>query len=244
VYSLVPETHGLVFGELDAPVLAVHVVVEPTGHRHPRECGDRTVRVQHGHGVGHGADHVSVGIDISEAALVTTIGSALLTSSASFMGREIVGNVLNLIPGTGRIAGSALNAGVAGTVTTAVDTAWTAVIQQLADTPHKVASMSAADIRKAFETSSARRRTGQRTAATTAYRAGHDSLRIAATCRDPRGLLTAFLLETWQEGLLRELVTRWGRLTSRTFGATNLVLLLGVDRYVPARSPGPISVAR
>jgi uncharacterized protein (DUF697 family) len=99
------------------------------------------------------------GLDISRTALATTIGSALLTSGATFVGREIVGNVLKLIPGIGWIAGTALNAGVAGAVTTGIGTAWAAVVEQFAKAPDALASMSSADIRKAFETELRKSRT-------------------------------------------------------------------------------------
>lgn len=91
------------------------------------------------------------GLDIGRATLATTIGSALLTSGATFVGRQIVGNALKLIPGIGWIAGAALNAGVAGAVTTGIGTAWSSLVERLADTPEAVAAMSPADIRKAFE---------------------------------------------------------------------------------------------
>lgn len=91
------------------------------------------------------------GLDIESAVLAATIGSALLTSSATFIGKEIVGNALKLIPGIGWLFGAALTAGVAGAVTIGIGTAWSALVERFADSPDKLTGMNGTEIRKAFE---------------------------------------------------------------------------------------------
>lgn len=60
------------------------------------------------------------GMEVSKGALTTLVTSAIGAGGAAFAGRAIVTNLLKLIPGVGSIAGGAIAAGTAGTMTAAL----------------------------------------------------------------------------------------------------------------------------
>jgi len=91
------------------------------------------------------------GLDVSKRTLANVIGSALLTSGATYVGRQIVAGLLKLIPGIGWLAGAALNAGVASGLTLSIGTAWTTVVEALASKPENVSTLSSEEVNAAFK---------------------------------------------------------------------------------------------
>ena len=71
------------------------------------------------------------GLSVKKRTLASVAGAAFAATGVTQAGRYIVGSLLDLIPGVGTIAGTAIQAGVAGTLTGAVGAAWTAVCTAL-----------------------------------------------------------------------------------------------------------------
>ena len=68
------------------------------------------------------------GFDISKAVLTTLISSIVGTSGATFAGKAIVSNLFKLIPGLGTLAGGAISAATASTMTIALGEAYIGVM--------------------------------------------------------------------------------------------------------------------
>ncbi len=68
------------------------------------------------------------GLDLSKGSLTTLVSSAIGAGGATLAGRTIVSNILKLIPGGGSVAGGAISAATAGTLTTILGESYIAVL--------------------------------------------------------------------------------------------------------------------
>lgn len=71
------------------------------------------------------------GLEISKASLTTLLGSVIGVTGAAFAGRAIVSNVLKMIPGGGTLAGSAISAATAGSLTAILGEAYITTLSTL-----------------------------------------------------------------------------------------------------------------
>jgi uncharacterized protein (DUF697 family)/predicted GTPase len=71
------------------------------------------------------------GLDFSEGFLSTVVASTVGATAATLSGRAIVGGLLKLIPGVGAIAGGAIAAATAGTMTTVLGETYLALLDKL-----------------------------------------------------------------------------------------------------------------
>ena len=71
------------------------------------------------------------GLSIGEGFLTTLVASVLGSTAATMTGRTIVSGLLKLIPGAGSIAGGAIAATTAATVTTALGESYIAILHRL-----------------------------------------------------------------------------------------------------------------
>ncbi|WP_156804745.1 YcjF family protein [Synechococcus sp. PCC 6312] len=69
------------------------------------------------------------GLPLSQSVLTTLLASLVTGAGATLMGRAIVGSALKLIPGLGVIAGGAISAGTAASVTTLFGEAYITVLE-------------------------------------------------------------------------------------------------------------------
>ena len=82
---------------------------------------------------------VVFGLDTSRAWLSVLAGTAMGTTGATMAGRTVMANLLKLVPGAGWVAGSAIGAATAATLTTALGEMYIASIAALMDrTPEPV----------------------------------------------------------------------------------------------------------
>ncbi len=68
------------------------------------------------------------GLELSTAFLATLVSAAAGATGVTFFGRAIVANLLKLIPGGGSLAGGAISAVTAATLTTTVGELYIAVL--------------------------------------------------------------------------------------------------------------------
>jgi uncharacterized protein (DUF697 family)/GTP-binding protein EngB required for normal cell division len=93
---------------------------------------------------------VTYGLPISKGTFVTLAGAALSYGGLTTAGKYLVTNLLKLVPG-GNIAGGAIRAGVAGTLTLTAGEAWIVVCNQLARMdPERLARLDASEVRDMF----------------------------------------------------------------------------------------------
>ncbi len=71
------------------------------------------------------------GLELSKGTLSALISSAIGVSGATFVGRTIVVNILKFFPGVGTVAGGAISATTAATVTAALGEAYIAVLAEI-----------------------------------------------------------------------------------------------------------------
>ena len=71
------------------------------------------------------------GIDVSKAVLTSLITSALGTTATTLLGKQIVINLIKLIPGVGTVVGGAINATTAATLTTTLGEAYIQIMKML-----------------------------------------------------------------------------------------------------------------
>ena len=71
------------------------------------------------------------GIEVSRALLSTLVASIAGAAGATFLGRAVVSNLLKFVPGVGSVAGGAIAAGAAGTLTAALGELYIAVLAKL-----------------------------------------------------------------------------------------------------------------
>ena len=71
------------------------------------------------------------GIELSRAFLGTLVAAMAGTAGATFLGRAVVSNLLKFIPGLGSIAGGAISAAIAATLTTALGKIYIGVLAKL-----------------------------------------------------------------------------------------------------------------
>jgi uncharacterized protein (DUF697 family)/GTP-binding protein EngB required for normal cell division len=93
---------------------------------------------------------VTYGLPISKGTFVTLAGAALSYGGLTNAGKYLVTNLLKFVPG-GNIAGGAIRASVAGTLTLTAGEAWIAVCNQLARMdPERLAKLDASEVRDIF----------------------------------------------------------------------------------------------
>ncbi|TVR05036.1 MAG: DUF697 domain-containing protein [Deltaproteobacteria bacterium] len=90
------------------------------------------------------------GLDLSRAFLGTIVSGGLASMGGVVGGRAIVTGLLKLVPGAGTIAGGAIAAATASTLTTAFGFAYLAALKHLRE-QHGDAPLSADDISRAFQ---------------------------------------------------------------------------------------------
>ena len=71
------------------------------------------------------------GIEVSRAFLSTLVAAIAGATGATFLGRAVVSNLLKFVPGVGSVAGGAIAAGAAGTLTAALGELYIAVLAKL-----------------------------------------------------------------------------------------------------------------
>ena len=74
---------------------------------------------------------VTFGVELSKGLVTTLIASMAGTTGATFAGRAIVSNLLKFVPGVGSVAGGAISAATAATLTTALGESYIAVLAKL-----------------------------------------------------------------------------------------------------------------
>ena len=93
---------------------------------------------------------VTYGLPISKGTFVTLAGAALSYGGLTTAGKYLVTNLLKFVPG-GNVAGGAIRAGVAGTLTLTAGEAWIVVCNQLARMdPERLARLDASEVRDMF----------------------------------------------------------------------------------------------
>lgn len=90
------------------------------------------------------------GVNIAKNNLVSIIASAVAAQGARVAAKSLVGNLLKFIPIAGDLVGGALNAGAALAVTTAIGSAWTRAMEQLAGVSDPQ-TVSGDSVRQIFE---------------------------------------------------------------------------------------------
>ena len=73
------------------------------------------------------------GLQLSMGTLSTLVASAIGVSGATYAGRTIVVNLIKLIPGVGTVAGGAISAATASTLTIALGESYIAVLAEVMD---------------------------------------------------------------------------------------------------------------
>lgn len=71
------------------------------------------------------------GLELSKGTLSTLVTSAIGVGGATFVGRAIVTNLLKMLPGVGTIAGGAISAATASTLTVALGQAYISVLAEI-----------------------------------------------------------------------------------------------------------------
>ncbi|MDE0221279.1 MAG: DUF697 domain-containing protein [Spirochaetaceae bacterium] len=71
------------------------------------------------------------GIELSRAFLATLVAAMAGPTGAAFLGRAVVSNLLKFVPGLGMVAGGAIAAATAGTLTTTLGKIYIAVLAKL-----------------------------------------------------------------------------------------------------------------
>ncbi|MBQ9519659.1 MAG: DUF697 domain-containing protein, partial [Firmicutes bacterium] len=72
---------------------------------------------------------VIFGIDVSKSLLTSFVTSVLGTAGATIAGRNIVSNVLKLIPGAGSVVGGTISGATAGLITTALGESYIKIME-------------------------------------------------------------------------------------------------------------------
>lgn len=92
------------------------------------------------------------GVPTPSARLVQAFGSIMVASGASTIGRYLAGTIAKLFPGAGSVAGFAIKASVASSVTIAMGYAWMAVQERLVKMSEEEAAafLSSDQVSKAF----------------------------------------------------------------------------------------------
>jgi uncharacterized protein (DUF697 family)/GTP-binding protein EngB required for normal cell division len=92
------------------------------------------------------------GIPTPSARLVQAFGSIMVASGAATVGRYLAGTIAKLFPGAGSVAGFAIKASVASSVTIAMGYAWMAVQERLVKMPEEEVAqfLSSDQVGKAF----------------------------------------------------------------------------------------------
>lgn len=83
------------------------------------------------------------GLPVTRVFLTTLVSTAVGTSSATFIGRAIVGGLLKLVPGAGSLAGGAINAATASALTAALGEAFIAALSTTFEPGHEPPSQEA-----------------------------------------------------------------------------------------------------
>ena len=99
---------------------------------------------------------VTFGVELSKGLVTTLIASMAGTTGATFAGRAIVSNLLKFVPGVGSVAGGAISAATAATLTTALGESYIAVLAKLSKDAGGEA-LSPDDIADEFKRSSMKR---------------------------------------------------------------------------------------
>jgi uncharacterized protein (DUF697 family)/GTP-binding protein EngB required for normal cell division len=93
---------------------------------------------------------VTYGLPISKGTFVTLAGAVLSYGGLTTAGKYLVTNLLKFVPG-GNVAGGAIRASVAGTLTLTAGEAWIAVCNQLARMdPEHLANLDTSEVRDIF----------------------------------------------------------------------------------------------
>lgn len=71
------------------------------------------------------------GLQIEKATIMTIISSTIGTGGATLAGKTVVSNILKCIPGIGTVAGGAISAGTAATITGALGKAYMEMVQKI-----------------------------------------------------------------------------------------------------------------
>ena len=71
------------------------------------------------------------GLQIEKATITTIISSTIGTGGSTLVGKTVVSNILKSIPGIGTIAGGAISAGTAATITGALGKAYMEIVQKI-----------------------------------------------------------------------------------------------------------------
>lgn len=71
------------------------------------------------------------GLQIEKATITTIISSTIGTGGSTLVGKTVVSNILKSIPGIGTIAGGAISAGTAATITGALGKAYMEIVQNI-----------------------------------------------------------------------------------------------------------------
>lgn len=72
---------------------------------------------------------VIFGFDVNKSIITALLSSTIGSGGATLLGKTVVSNILKLIPGAGTVAGGAISAGTAGTITVALGEAYIYVME-------------------------------------------------------------------------------------------------------------------
>lgn len=92
------------------------------------------------------------GFDVNKSILTAFISSTLGTGGATILGKNIVANMVKLIPGVGTVAGGAISAGTAGVITAALGEAYVGIMSLVFSGEMNLEDLSTRKGRKAMST--------------------------------------------------------------------------------------------